>query len=109
MDNASTHMSLNVFNMITAVGALILYQPAVSPDLNPIEYCFHQYKSHLKRNNWLHQAQPELAHRRALSSVSRANMVRYYNKVGGIQMPIEVHDYDEEKILTLCCLALLFD
>jgi transposase len=108
MDNATTHISVNVFNMITAAGALLVYQSAVSPDLNPIEFCFHQYKSHLKRHNWLYRAQPDLAHRRALSSVTRANMIRYYKKVGGIQMPIEERDNnDNELILTLCCLTVL--
>ena len=111
MDNATTHTSVNVSNSITARGALLVYQAAVSPDMNPIEYCFHQYKSHLKRNNWIYRAQPELAHRRALSSVRRANMVRYYRKVGGIRMPMEddADDREEETILTLCCLTLLAD
>jgi len=69
--------------------------------MNPIEFCFHQYKSHLKRNNWLYRAQPNLAHRRALSSVKHVNMVKYYRKVGGIRMPIEEGDNVEEDYLQI--------
>ena len=42
MDNTSTHMSHKVRAMIT--------QPH-TPDLSPIEYGFHIYKSHVKRHS----------------------------------------------------------
>ena len=35
-------------------------------------------------------------------------MIRYYKKIGGIQMPIEERDInDKESTLTLCCLTVL--
>ena len=45
MDNASTHMSWEVMEMIEQTGALLLYTAPYSPDLLPIEYGFHIYKT----------------------------------------------------------------
>lgn len=91
MDNASIHMDIRVNQLIMAAGSLLIYQAAYSPDLDPIEFCFHQYKAHLKRNQWLYKNDQFLAHFRALGAVSPANMRAYYRKVGGIQnIPEEV-------------------
>jgi transposase len=85
MDNASTHWSPQIQTLIEARGAILLFQSTYSPDLNPIEYCFNQYKAHLKRHHWQYDYDPHLAHFRALGSVSPANMQRYYRHVGGIR------------------------
>ena len=50
MDNAPTHFLDEVNDLIEGAGAIVVYQSAYSPDLNPIECCFHQYKASLKRN-----------------------------------------------------------
>jgi transposase len=90
MDNASTHMHAQIKALNEARGAIVMYQPPYSPDLNPIEFCFHQYKSHLARNHWQYGYDPYLAHYRALGSVNRANMINYYRKVGCIRnLPAE--------------------
>ena len=49
MDNASTHMSREVVELVEATGAYLLYSAPYSPDLSPIEYLFSVYKSNLKR------------------------------------------------------------
>jgi transposase len=85
MDNASTHWSPRIQQLIAATGAILLFQPTYSPDLNPIEYCFNQYKSHLKRNHWQYGYDYILAHFRAMSSVTGENMENYYRHVGGIR------------------------
>ena len=105
MDNASTHSSPEVLNLIRNCGALLLFQSTYSPDLNPIEFAFHQYKSHLKRNSRRYFADPYLAHFKALATVTKANMEKYYRKVGGIRMPpaeAAVTDYNNHQDATLC-------
>jgi transposase len=91
MDNATTHNSPRINELITAVGAILIYQSPYSPDLNPIERCFHQYKAFLKRHSGL-LGTPETAHNRALLIVSRKNMCNYYASMECIR---NVPDVDE--------------
>lgn len=85
LDNASIHLDDRILDAVTQKGALLVYQSAYSPDLNPIETCFHQYKSHLKRHHADFPRQPFRAHVAALQSVSRADMCAYYRKIGCIR------------------------
>ncbi len=48
MDNASIHHSREVADLISSVGALLIYLPPYSPDLNPIEEAFSSVKANLK-------------------------------------------------------------
>ena len=48
MDNASTHYSENVLQMVRNRGTYIVFTAPYSADLNPIELCFNVYKSALK-------------------------------------------------------------
>lgn len=48
MDNASIHHSQEIFDIISSVGALLIYLPPYSPDLNPIEEAFSSVKAYLK-------------------------------------------------------------
>jgi transposase len=50
MDNAPTQISKQVYDLIEATGAQLIYFPEYSPDFNPKEFCFRQYKAHLRRN-----------------------------------------------------------
>ena len=50
LDNASTHMNVEVVNAITKTGAVVIYISPYSPFLNPIENYFYIYKSYLKLN-----------------------------------------------------------
>jgi transposase len=49
MDNLGSHKVPGVREAIEAVGAHVLYLPAYSPDLNPIEMVFHKIKSILRK------------------------------------------------------------
>jgi transposase len=49
MDNLSTHKVAGVREAIEAVGAHVLYLPAYSPDLNPIEMAFSKLKALLRK------------------------------------------------------------
>ncbi len=48
MDNLSSHKVAGVRTAIEAAGANLLYLPAYSPDLNPIEMAFAKLKSLLR-------------------------------------------------------------
>jgi transposase len=49
MDNLSAHKSAKVRQLIEARGCKLLFLPAYSPDLSPIELAFSKFKTHLKR------------------------------------------------------------
>ena len=48
-DNLSPHKSAPTFDLITAMGAQILFLLAYSPDLNPIEKMWSQIKNFLRQ------------------------------------------------------------
>ena len=48
MDNLRAHKVAGVAEAITAAGASLLYLPAYSPDLNPIEQAFAKFKALLR-------------------------------------------------------------
>jgi transposase len=48
LDNLGAHHATGVRALIESVGARVLYLPAYSPDLNPIELCWSKLKSTLK-------------------------------------------------------------
>jgi transposase len=48
MDNLGAHHATGVREIIEAAGASIIYMPAYSPDLNPIELCWSKLKDELR-------------------------------------------------------------
>ena len=52
MDNLPAHKVAGVADAIEAAGADLLYLPAYSPDLNPIEMLFAKLKSLIRRGRW---------------------------------------------------------
>ena len=49
LDNLSTHKSPKAVDLLKARGCWMLFLPAYSPDLNPIEMAFSKLKAHLRR------------------------------------------------------------
>jgi len=49
MDNASTHRTKKVINLVESYGVRILYLPPYSPTFNPIENMFSKFKKFLQR------------------------------------------------------------
>jgi len=49
MDNLSAHKVAGIRQAIEACGAVLLYLPPYSPDLNPIENAFAKLKSHVRK------------------------------------------------------------
>lgn len=58
MDNAIFHKSRKTRELIESTGAVLLYLPPYSPDLNPIEHCFGTMKR--KRSHHPHLSVDEL-------------------------------------------------
>ena len=50
MDNASIHHAGNSIELIESMGALVLFVPPYSPDLNAIEEAFSSIKAYMKAN-----------------------------------------------------------
>lgn len=48
MDNAAFHKSQMTKELIENAGCHLLFLPTYSPDLNPIEHCWHTVKSRLR-------------------------------------------------------------
>ena len=55
MDNCSIHHLYDVVKLINSVGALVVFLPPYSPDLNPIELCFSKVKYFLKKHEVIAQ------------------------------------------------------
>jgi hypothetical protein len=72
MDNASTHMDPRVRAAIREAGAILIYLPPYSPELNPIEKMFSVYKARLKRDGMYHggRGDYERLHAMAMRAVS---------------------------------------
>jgi transposase len=80
LDNASVHHGARVIELIEGAGAYILYTAPYSPDRNPIELMFNQYKMGLKRHcssmHWFE------AHLKAVHSVTPGNARNYFRHCG---------------------------
>mmetsp|Transcript_26771 Transcript_26771/g.30076 ORF Transcript_26771/g.30076 Transcript_26771/m.30076 type:complete len:92 (+) Transcript_26771:626-901(+) len=76
MNHATIHANPEMENIIISKGAIVIKLPAYSPDLNPIELMFGEYKKYLKRHN----SEPwDMAHEHGLCSVS-LDMVMAFSK-----------------------------
>ena len=51
MDNATVHSDPRIEALINARGSRLVYLPKYSPEYNPIEKCFFEYKSYLRRHS----------------------------------------------------------
>jgi len=79
LDNVSIHKDPRVLAAIEAAGAIVIWCARYSPDLNPIEMCFFQYKQFLRREGRSFHGIPFfLFHHHALKIVTRQNMINYY-------------------------------
>jgi transposase len=71
LDNCTTHTGQRVRDLIECAGAILLFTAPRSPDLSPIEYCFHVYKAALKRSITNESiTSVEMAHLHAVQAVT---------------------------------------
>jgi transposase len=82
MDNLPAHKVAGVETAIRAVGASILYLPAYSPDLNPIEQVFAKLKTFLRKTAARTQDALELAIKDALATFHPDELARYIAHAG---------------------------
>ena len=85
MDNCPFHhgkfTEMVLRNMLAEYGVNLLFQPAYSPHLNTCEFCFHQIKAFLNRNQMLVENETEIAIYEACSRISPENSVSYFRLV----------------------------
>ena len=100
MDNASTHYSDRVEELIADAGALLIYGPPFSPHINPIELYFGKYKAYIKKNdkrmvtNWYE------VHREALTIVDRDMGIKFFrkSKVPGSNMVLTTEEMNNTNV-----------
>jgi transposase len=82
MDNLSPHKSELTLSLIEQVGAEVLFLPAYSPDLNPIEKMWSKIKACLRSAQA--RTQPALiqAIALALASVTRQDAMNWFASCG---------------------------
>ena len=107
LDNASTHNSDWVLQMIRAKGTYIIFTALYLDDLNPIELGFNIYKSHLKKNTSLFDSNWNSAHLKAVEAVTADIAIEEFRKCG-VPGSNQVLTSDERKKL-LVVFNLLLD
>ena len=82
MDNLNVHKVKGVEELILSVGAIPLYLPAYSPDLNPIELMWSKVKSFLK--SWKVREVDLLKNyiRKAILKVNQLDIINWFNHIG---------------------------
>ena len=84
MDNASIHHLDRVKDIITGIGAKLIFLPPYSPDLMPLEEVFAEVKSLLRANDSLYIASttPELVVNSAFSTITQEHCLGYIRHAG---------------------------
>ena len=112
LDNATIHKDPRIEAAIVAAGAQVIWCAAYSPDLNPIERGFSNYKRYLRRlYKHFHLDQHECHRRALLYSVTPQNMRNFYNgqaMEGCIRnVPTENETTEEEMFCMLLVLGFI--
>ena len=84
MDNASIHHLERVHDIVTGVGARLVFLPPYSPDLMPLEEVFSKVKSILRANDsvYIASSTPEIMVKLAFCAVTQDDCIQYI-KHGG--------------------------
>lgn len=82
LDNLSVHKSAVAAAAITAAGCRMVFLPAYSPDLNPIEQAFSKLKTALRRAAARSRAAVMDATQTAYPEITPADAVGYYRHAG---------------------------
>ena len=82
MDNLSPHKSEPTLSLLTQAGAEILFLPAYSPDLNPIENMWSKLKTHLRSAEARTESDLIQAIASALKSVTRQDATNWFAHCG---------------------------
>ena len=82
MDNLSPHKSAETLGLIQQLGANVLFLPAYSPDLNPIEKMWSKVKACLRSAEARTQSALIQAIALALASVTRQDAINWFASCG---------------------------
>jgi transposase len=82
MDNLSPHKSEPTLGLLAQAGAQVLFLPAYSPDLNPIEKMWSKVKACLRTAEARTQAALSQAIAAALASVTRQDAMNWFASCG---------------------------
>ena len=82
MDNLSSHKAVAVRRAIRSAGALLMFLPPYSPDLNPIEQAFSKLKTLLRKENARTREQTEQCIGTLLDRITAQECANYYRDAG---------------------------
>jgi transposase len=82
MDNLSSHKAVAVRQAIRAAGAKLFFLPPYSPDLNPIEQAFAQFKTLLRKENARTVDQISQCIGKLLDKITPKESTNYFRKAG---------------------------
>jgi transposase len=82
MDNLGSHKGTAVRRAIRAAGALLIFLPPYSPDLNPIEQAFSKLKTLLRKENARTREQIETCIGDLLAKVTANECANYFSEAG---------------------------
>lgn len=82
MDNLSPHKSEPTLSLIRDVGAEVLFLPAYSPDLNPIEKMWSKVKNHLRSAEARTETTLIEAIAAALRTITRQDAINWFASCG---------------------------
>lgn len=82
MDNLSVHKDKRVCPLIEGAGCTLVYLPAYSPDLTPIEHAFSKIKEYLRRVGARSREALEAAITAAMATVTAADAIGWFTHCG---------------------------
>lgn len=109
MDNCSVHMG-EVERMTYEAGAILLYSAPYSPELNPIEYMFGEWKKFLARYHHEFTIDWRHIHDLGLASITPEMGLAFFRNTTLVDLVkdhplLKNSDDDEEEMLMLCLVA----
>lgn len=87
MDNYSVHKVAGILDPIYAKGAEVLFLPAYSPDLNPIEMAWSKIKSILRKLKPRNSEDMQTAMKTALDSITKTDVENWFAHDGYFLSP----------------------
>jgi transposase len=82
MDNLSTHKNVKVRKAIESVGAKLVFLPAYSPDLSPIELCWSKFKEFLRSSQARTKEALDIAITEAFRKISECDVFNWFEHCG---------------------------
>ncbi len=82
MDNLSSHKAAAIRRAIRKAGALLIFLPPYSPDMNPIEQAFSKLKTLLRKANARTREQLEACIAKLLDQITPAECANFFREAG---------------------------